>query len=46
MSVADVSGLKPQEEEQITELRWVGDGEFDQVLTHTFPSIRDVIAAV
>jgi 8-oxo-dGTP pyrophosphatase MutT (NUDIX family) len=46
MSVADTSGLKPQLEEQITELRWVGPGEFDGVLHHTFPSIRDVITAV
>lgn len=43
MSVADIEGLKPQQEEQITELRWVGSGEFDGVLHHTFPSIRDVI---
>ena len=45
MSVADTSGLKPQQEEQITELRWVASGEFDGVLHHTFPSIRDVIRA-
>jgi len=43
MSVTDISGLEPQQEEQITELRWVGPGEFDEVLHHTFPSIRDVI---
>lgn len=46
MNVADTSGLKPQQEEQITELRWVGVGEFDEVLHHTFPSIRDVVRAV
>ena len=44
LSVSQVAGLKPQHEEQITELRWVGAGEFDSVLSHTFPSIRDVIA--
>lgn len=43
MSVTDVAGLKPQQEEQITELRWVGAGGFDAVLHHTFPSIRDVV---
>lgn len=43
MGVTDTSGLKPQQEEQITELRWVSPGEFDLVLGHTFPSIRDVI---
>lgn len=43
MSVNDTSGSKPQLEEQITELRWVAPGEFDGVLHHTFPSIRDVI---
>jgi 8-oxo-dGTP pyrophosphatase MutT (NUDIX family) len=46
MSVADTKGLKPQLEEQITELRWAGPGEFAVMLSHTFPSIRDVIAAV
>jgi 8-oxo-dGTP pyrophosphatase MutT (NUDIX family) len=46
MSVADMSGLKPQLEEQITELRWVDAHGFGSVLSHTFPSIRDVIAAV
>jgi 8-oxo-dGTP pyrophosphatase MutT (NUDIX family) len=46
MSVTDTSGLKPQQEEQITELRWVGAGAFGDVLHHTFPSIRDVIGAV
>jgi hypothetical protein len=43
MSVSDTVGLKPQLEEQITELRWVGPGEFKGVLSHTFPGIRDVI---
>jgi 8-oxo-dGTP pyrophosphatase MutT (NUDIX family) len=46
MSVSDTVGLKPQLEEQITDLRWVGPDEFNGVLSHTFPSIRDVIAVV
>jgi 8-oxo-dGTP pyrophosphatase MutT (NUDIX family) len=46
MKASDMAGLKPQREEQITELRWV-DGEAMQVLrSNTFPSIRDVIGAV
>ena len=46
MHVTDIAGLKPQQEEQITELRWV-DGEAMQVLLrNTFPSVRDVIRAV
>jgi 8-oxo-dGTP pyrophosphatase MutT (NUDIX family) len=46
MKAADLAGLKPQQEEQITELRWV-DGEAMQVLLrNTFPSVRDVIRAV
>jgi 8-oxo-dGTP pyrophosphatase MutT (NUDIX family) len=43
MSVSDTKGLKPQLEEQITELRWVDAGGLKDVLSHTFPSIRDVI---
>jgi len=35
--------LKPQLEEQITELRWVAPAEMAQLLKHTFPSIKDVI---
>jgi 8-oxo-dGTP pyrophosphatase MutT (NUDIX family) len=46
MKVSDMAGLKPQQEEQITELRWV-DGEAMQVLLrNTFASVRDVIRAV
>jgi 8-oxo-dGTP pyrophosphatase MutT (NUDIX family) len=43
MSVSDTTGLKPQQEEQITELRWVAADGTKEVLSHTFPSIRDVI---
>jgi 8-oxo-dGTP pyrophosphatase MutT (NUDIX family) len=45
MHAQDTAGLKPQQEEQITELRWVGGEEMKALLTHTFPSIRDVIGA-
>ena len=43
MSVSDTKGLKPQLEEQITELRWIDASGLKEVLSHTFPSIRDVI---
>jgi 8-oxo-dGTP pyrophosphatase MutT (NUDIX family) len=43
MKVADGSSLKPQTEEQITELRWVGGGEMKPLLQRTFPSVADVI---
>jgi 8-oxo-dGTP pyrophosphatase MutT (NUDIX family) len=45
MNATDTAGLKPQHEEQITELRWVDGEELKGLLTHTFPSIRDVIGA-
>lgn len=45
MNAQDTAGLKPQQEEQITELRWVDGEEMKTLLTHTFPSIRDVIGA-
>lgn len=41
---APASGdLKPQLEEQITELRWVAPEGMGELLKHTFPSIKDVI---
>lgn len=35
--------LKPQAEEQITELKWVAPENLSTVLADTFPSIKDVI---
>ena len=46
MTAVDLAGLKPQQEEQITELRWVDGDDLTVLLRNTFPSIRDVIAAV
>jgi hypothetical protein len=46
MNAPDMAGLKPQQEEQITELRWVDGEEMQVLLRHTFPSVRDVIRAV
>lgn len=43
MRVTDTTGLKPQLEEQITELRWADAAEIARLLKHTFPSIVDVI---
>jgi 8-oxo-dGTP pyrophosphatase MutT (NUDIX family) len=43
MNAPDMKGLKPQQEEQITELRWADAGEMDALLKNTFPSIVDVI---
>jgi 8-oxo-dGTP pyrophosphatase MutT (NUDIX family) len=37
--------LLPQQEEQITELKWVGKKEVSALLSNTFPSIVDVIRA-
>ncbi len=45
MSVGHIVDLKPQLEEQITELRWVDGREMEVLLQNTFPSIKDVIGA-
>ena len=37
--------LTPQAEEQISELKWVGDGGLQAIVKETFPSIVDVIHA-
>jgi 8-oxo-dGTP pyrophosphatase MutT (NUDIX family) len=43
MTATDDTSLKPQQEEQITELRWVSADEMKPLLQHTFPSVADVI---
>jgi 8-oxo-dGTP pyrophosphatase MutT (NUDIX family) len=43
MHVTDMKGLKPQQAEQITELRWVEGDAMKALLRNTFPSVRDVI---
>jgi len=45
MNTADGQMLKPQQEEQITELRWVAPDRMGELLKNTFPSIVDVIRA-
>ena len=43
MNTADGGSMKPQQEEQITELRWVAPDGMEPLLKNTFPSIVDVI---
>ncbi len=43
MKAADGQPVKPQLEEQITELRWVKPDQMAPLLKNTFPSIVDVI---
>ena len=45
MNTADGGSMKPQQEEQITELRWVAPDGMGELLKNTFPSIIDVINA-
>ena len=37
--------ITPQQEEQITELVWLGPGQIGRLLKNTFPSILDVLHA-
>jgi 8-oxo-dGTP pyrophosphatase MutT (NUDIX family) len=44
MSVdSKVQDMKPQMEEDITELKWVSKKHLEDVLSNTFPSIKDVV---
>lgn len=45
MKATGGQALLPQQEEQITELRWVGKKDIPNLLSNTFPSIIDVIRA-
>ncbi|MBN9383965.1 MAG: NUDIX hydrolase [Chitinophagaceae bacterium] len=45
MKTKSDESLLPQQEEQITELRWVEKKDIDPLLANTFPSIVDVIKA-
>ncbi|TSJ39163.1 NUDIX domain-containing protein [Mucilaginibacter corticis] len=38
--------LKPQKEEGITDVRWFKPNDIDAILSNTFPSILDVLAAM
>jgi hypothetical protein len=37
---------KPQEEEQITEVKWASQEELPAIIASTYPSIRDVFEHV
>lgn len=37
--------IVPQQEEQITELKWAGEKDIKKLLTNTFPSIIDLLKA-
>jgi len=43
MHAGGAQALLPQQEEQITELKWVGKKDVPTMLSNTFPSIVDVI---
>jgi 8-oxo-dGTP pyrophosphatase MutT (NUDIX family) len=45
MSLLSDQAIVPQQEEQITELKWVNEKEVGPLLHHTFPSIIDVLRA-
>jgi 8-oxo-dGTP pyrophosphatase MutT (NUDIX family) len=45
MKAGGGQALHPQQEEQITELRWVAKKDLSPLLSNTFPSIIDVIKA-
>jgi len=37
--------VQPQQEEEITEIKWVREGELDKYMKNTFPLIKDVLTA-
>ena len=37
--------VQPQQEEEITEIKWVKEGELDKYMKNTFPLIKDVLTA-
>jgi 8-oxo-dGTP pyrophosphatase MutT (NUDIX family) len=45
LSVSGQQDLKPQIEEHITEIRWVNPASMQEVLSNTYPLIRDVLAS-
>ncbi|HXO75902.1 MAG TPA: hypothetical protein VN824_11715, partial [Puia sp.] len=45
MSTSAGQPITPQQEEQITELRWVAPEDMGVLLKNTFPSIVDVLHA-
>jgi 8-oxo-dGTP pyrophosphatase MutT (NUDIX family) len=45
LSVTGNQETKPQLEEQITEIRWVSPDSMQEVLSNTYPLIKDVLAS-
>ncbi|HEY4062078.1 MAG TPA: NUDIX domain-containing protein [Puia sp.] len=45
MKAAANAQIRPQQEEQITALKWVGEKDMAPILKNTFPSIIDVLRA-
>ncbi|HSB92679.1 MAG TPA: NUDIX domain-containing protein, partial [Flavitalea sp.] len=45
LSVKGKQDLKPQVEEHITDIRWVDPGKMEEVLSNTYPLIKDVLAS-
>ena len=46
MIVSNEQVLIPQAEEQIAEARWVKRNQTVELLNNTFPSVKDVLAAI
>lgn len=46
MDCSDISILVPQEEEGITEVRWISPKDFEIVKENTYESIKDVISEI
>ena len=45
MKVNGEQTLKPQAEEQITKLEWVGRSDLKKYIDNSFPSVNDVLEA-
>lgn len=46
MSYSGTEQLKPQAEEDITDVRWFETAELDMVISQTYPSLRDLISKI
>ena len=46
MSAPAEQDFRPQEDEDITEIRWVAPGKIEQYLDNSFPTIRELLKSV
>jgi 8-oxo-dGTP pyrophosphatase MutT (NUDIX family) len=46
MTSSDTSALVPQEDEGITEVRWISVKDLDMVKNNTYPSIQDILLSL